>query len=76
MAEEDVLKLLKSLEENKATGVDGIGAKLLRLAAPGVSHRFSITVLRVGKFLKSGSRQMLVLFRKVATVKKSMASDR
>lgn len=36
--EEDVLKLLCSLDPNKAVGVDGISAKLLRTAAPGISH--------------------------------------
>ena len=36
--EEDVLKLLCSLDPNMAVGVDGISAKLLRTAAPGISH--------------------------------------
>ena len=34
--ERDVLKMLKSLDPNKACGVDGIGAKLLRMVAPGI----------------------------------------
>ena len=32
------MKLLCSLDPNKAVGVDGISAKLLRTAAPGISH--------------------------------------
>ena len=32
--EEDVLKLLCSLDPNKAVEVDGVSAKLLRTAAP------------------------------------------
>ena len=36
--EEDVLKLLCSLDPNKAIGVDRICAKLLRTAGPGISH--------------------------------------
>ena len=33
--EENVLELLKGLDPNKACGVDGFGAKLLRIVAPG-----------------------------------------
>ena len=36
--EEDVWKLLCCLDPNKAIGVDGISANLLRTAAPGISH--------------------------------------
>ena len=35
--EEEVLKLLRGLDVNKAVGVDAISAKLLRIAAPGIS---------------------------------------
>ena len=34
MSETDVLKLLSSLEEGKATGLDGVSAKLLKISAP------------------------------------------
>ena len=34
--EEDVLKLLRGLDVNKAVGLDNISAKLLRMAAPAI----------------------------------------
>ena len=34
ITEEEVMKLIGNLGENKATGLDGVSAKLLRLAAP------------------------------------------
>ena len=36
--EEDVLKLLRGLDVNKAVGLDNIIAKLLRMAAPAISQ--------------------------------------
>ena len=36
--EEDVLKLLRGLDVNKAVGLDNISAKLLRMAAPAISQ--------------------------------------
>ena len=39
--EEDVLKLLCSLDPNKAVGVDKICAKLLRTAASGIRHNLT-----------------------------------
>ena len=36
--EEDILKLLRGLDVNKALGLDNISAKLLRMAAPVISH--------------------------------------
>ena len=35
--EEDVLALLRGLDPNKATGVDGVSAKIIRVAASGIS---------------------------------------
>ncbi len=35
--EEEVLKLLQSLDTNKAMGLDGIDSKILRMAAPAIS---------------------------------------
>ena len=49
--EEDVLKLLKRLDPNKAVGADGIGGKLLRMVAPGICR--SLTSL-YNSSLKSG----------------------
>ncbi len=36
--EEEVLKLLQSLDTNKAMGLDGIDSKILRMAAPAISR--------------------------------------
>ena len=36
--ESDVLKVLRSLDPNKACGADGISAKLLKMVAPGISQ--------------------------------------
>ena len=36
--EKEVLNLLKSLDVNKAVGLDCIGARLLRKTAPAISH--------------------------------------
>ena len=36
--EEDVLNLLKQVDTNKASGVDQIGARVLRMAAEGIIH--------------------------------------
>ena len=36
--EDEVLKLLRSLDENKSTGLDGISGKLLRTVAPAISR--------------------------------------
>ena len=36
--EEDVLNLLKRVDTNKASGVDQIGARVLRMAPEGISH--------------------------------------
>ena len=35
--EEDILALLRGLDPNKATGVDGVSAKIIRVAASGIS---------------------------------------
>ena len=36
--EEDVLMMLRTLDTTKAAGVDGISARVLKMAAPGISH--------------------------------------
>ncbi len=41
--EEEILELLGSLDLNKATGLDGISCKMLKMFAPTISH--SLTAL-------------------------------
>ena len=52
--EEDVLNLLKWVDINKASGVDQIGARVLRMIAEGISHSLTSlfnTILDTGQFL-------------------------
>ena len=51
--EEEVLKALCSLDETKATGPDGISARLLRMSAPAISKSLTLLFnasLKLGQF--------------------------
>lgn len=81
--EEDVLKLLRSLDVNKAVGLDNVSAKLLKMTAPAISRslasllNFSLEhgqvandwkLARVTPVPKEGSSENLDNFRPVSVL--------
>ena len=62
-----VVELLLSIPSHKATGDDGISAKILRIAAPAIAPlltKLSNYCLSIQTFLLSGRSQKLPLFLK------------
>ena len=68
--EEDVLRLMRSLEPNKAESIDGIGGKILRAVVPGDSASLtSLVYLRSGrKYVGPMTRTMILWCTQVVMV--------
>ena len=79
--EEEVLKALCSLDETKATGPDGISARLLRMSAPAISKSLTLLFnasLKLGQFPrewkeanvtpvpKNGDKELVTNYRPVS----------
>lgn len=68
--EDDVVSKPHSLNKNKATGFDGIAARLLKLAAPSISHSLTLLFnhsLRSGSFPDEWKQANVTLVPKLQT---------
>ena len=81
--EEDVTDILRSLKVNKATGADGISARLLKLTAPSISNSLTLLFnhsLQTGSFPdewkhanvtpvpKSGDKHLVQNYRPISVI--------